>query len=62
MSDWDGKADAWMRFAEAVRAARNGDYRLAQQLVESVRARFGNAVAEVQRRELWACIERGEDI
>lgn len=62
MSALDRKTDAGMRFAEAVRAARNGNYSLAQQLVESVRVRFGNAVAEVQRRELWGYIERGEDV
>lgn len=56
MSVSDRKADTWAHFAEAVRAARDGHYGLAQQLVESVRVRFGDEAAEIQRRELWSYI------
>lgn len=41
------------RFKAAVRDGRQGDYRKAKEIVESVRARWGDSTAEICKRELW---------
>ncbi|MGF6641858.1 hypothetical protein [Paraburkholderia sp. MM6662-R1] len=46
------REQCWSRFCEAVSAAHRGSYRAGWALVDAVRARFGDEVAERAQREL----------
>ncbi|MGF6854358.1 hypothetical protein [Paraburkholderia sp. CI3] len=53
------RLEAWRRFLRAVHAGQRGDYGPAVSLVETVRAKHGDAAAESQRRELWRVMRTG---
>ncbi|KUY52379.1 hypothetical protein [Burkholderia sp. RF2-non_BP3] len=60
MSTKEQRLKAWGEFMRAVNEGRRGNYALARDIVETVRSKFGDAAAEMQRRELWRMIKIGE--
>jgi hypothetical protein len=52
------RAQCWSSFCEAVSAAHTGHYHAGRALVERVRARWGEVVAEQALKELRACTAR----
>lgn len=56
----DDRLKAWGKFMRAVHAGQRGDYGPAREIVESIRAKHGDAAADCQRRELWRMINSGE--
>jgi hypothetical protein len=53
-------SDCLTRFKRAVSAARRGDFSLCRGLVDRVRDAFGEAAAQIQRRELKRYIDSEE--
>lgn len=59
MSTVDERRKSWGDFMKAVHAGKRGDYEPAREIVERVRAKFGDTAAEAQRRELWRLMQAG---
>jgi hypothetical protein len=53
-------AESRERFLAAVRDARKGHYAPGNRLIESVRQRFGDKAAEIQRKELRNYVDSGK--
>jgi hypothetical protein len=56
----DERLKSWSDFMRAVHEGKRGNYGPAQDMIERVRARFGDVAAAAQRRELWRVIQAGE--
>ncbi|VVD29957.1 hypothetical protein [Paraburkholderia dioscoreae] len=60
MATSNERLKSWGDFIRAVHEGKRGNYGPAQEMVERVRGRFGDAAAAAQRREIWRLIQAGE--